>query len=77
MLQYFTTTVPNASWQTLAGGLYYKQEQSALERVAKYFQRQPGIKIFEVVRVNLVVVIFVTPAMTICNCNFIVDDYKR
>ena len=43
MLQYFITTVPNASWQILAGGLYYRQEQAALERVAKKYQRQPGM----------------------------------
>ena len=44
MLQYFITTVPNASWQTLAGGLYYcEDEEAALERVKKYFQRQPGM----------------------------------
>ena len=43
MLQYFITTMPNASWQTLAGGLYYRQEQATLERVMKYFQRQPGM----------------------------------
>ena len=42
-LEYFITTVPNASWQTLAGGLYYLQEQAALERAKKYFQRQPGM----------------------------------
>ena len=42
-LQYFITTVPNASWQVLAGVLYYGQEQAALERVTKYFQRQPGM----------------------------------
>ena len=43
MLQYFITTMPNASWQTLAWGLYYWEEQAALERVMKYFQRQPGM----------------------------------
>ena len=43
MLQYFITTVPNASWQTLAGGLYQIQEHAALRRVTKYFQAQPGM----------------------------------
>ena len=43
MLRYFITTMPNASWQTLAGGLYYAQEQAALERVTKYFQQQSGM----------------------------------
>ena len=43
-LEYFITTVPNASWQTLAGGLYYLQEQAELEKtVKKYFQREPGM----------------------------------
>jgi len=43
MLQYFITTVPNASWEILAGGLYYQQEHAALEKVAKYFQPHPGM----------------------------------
>ena len=43
MFQCFITAVPNASWQTLAGGLYYRQELKALERVTKYFQPQPGM----------------------------------
>ena len=42
MLQYFITTVPNASWQTLAGGLYHTQDRTALERVKKHFRPQPG-----------------------------------
>jgi len=43
MFQCFITAIPNASWQTLAGGLYYRQELTALERVTKYFQPQPGM----------------------------------
>ena len=43
MLQYFITTVPNASWETLAGGLYYAQEHAALANVSKQFQSQPGV----------------------------------
>lgn len=43
MLQYFFTTVPNASWETLAGGLCYQQEHAALETVKEYLQPQPGI----------------------------------
>ena len=43
MLQYFITTVPNASWQVLAGGLYYQQEHAALEKVTKYYQPHPGM----------------------------------
>jgi len=43
MLQYFIAIVPNSSWQTLAGHLYYRQEHAALERVTKYFQPQPGM----------------------------------
>lgn len=41
MLQNFITTMPNASWQTLAGDLYSLQEHAALERVKRYFQ--PGM----------------------------------
>jgi len=43
VLQYFIATVPNASWQTLAGGLYHRQEYAALSRVTKYFQPQAGM----------------------------------
>ena len=45
ILQCFITTVPNALWQTLAGALYHRQEQAALERVMKYFQRKPGMSV--------------------------------
>ena len=43
ILRTFITTVPNASWETLAGGLYQVQEHAALQRVTEYFQPQPGI----------------------------------
>jgi len=43
ILQYIITTLPDASWQTLAGALYYLKHDAALTRVTKYFQPQPGI----------------------------------
>ena len=42
-LQYYITTAPNASWQSLAGCMYCLNDHAALERVTKYFRRQPGI----------------------------------
>lgn len=43
MLLYFISAVSNASWQTLAGSLYYLKEQTALIKVRSYFKRQPGV----------------------------------
>jgi len=42
MLRYFITTMPNASWETLAGGLYRQQEHAALETATKFFKPKPG-----------------------------------
>jgi len=41
MLRYFITTMPNASWETLAGGLYRQQEHAALETATKFFKPKP------------------------------------
>ena len=41
-LNYYVTTVAAASWEHLAGILYYLEEHAALDKVKKYFQRQPG-----------------------------------
>ena len=45
MLNYFVTMMPNASWRTLVGGLYYQEEQLALMKATSYVQRQPGINV--------------------------------
>ena len=42
MVNYFVTSVPNASWEKLAGALYYYGEENALTVVKSYFQRNPG-----------------------------------
>lgn len=42
MVNYFVTSVPNASWEKLAGALYYYGEENALTVVKSYFQRKPG-----------------------------------
>ena len=42
MVNYFVTSVPNASWEKLAGALYYYGEENALKKVKTYFQRKPG-----------------------------------
>ena len=40
---FFITSMPSASWQLIAGVLYYREEQTALTKVSSYFQRQPGM----------------------------------
>ena len=40
---YYITSMPSASWQLVAGVLYYCGEQTALTKVTGYFQRQPGM----------------------------------
>ena len=42
MVNYFVTSVPNASWERLAVALYYYGEENALTVVKSYFQRNPG-----------------------------------
>ena len=42
-MEYFITAVPRASWETLAGQLYYMQQHEALEKVKVYIQQQPGM----------------------------------
>ena len=42
MMNYYITNTP-ASWELLAGALYYRGEQTALTKVTSYFQRQPGM----------------------------------
>lgn len=42
-LNYYCTTVPNASWQRISGTLHCMQEHKALENVKNCFERQPGM----------------------------------
>ena len=42
MLQYFLDNVPMASWQKVAGVLYYMGEKTALEAVKKFLKVTPG-----------------------------------
>lgn len=44
MMNYYVTSIANASWQMLAGALYYCGEQTALKKVKAYFQRQRGMR---------------------------------
>ena len=40
---YWLEYMPNASWDTLAGWLFYMEEVSALQAVSKYTNKEPGI----------------------------------
>ena len=42
MLVYYLHTVPQASWQTIAGALYYRKEVTALEAVKRFLHHTPG-----------------------------------
>ena len=42
MLQYFLNNVPMASWQKVAGALYYDEEETALRAVKKFLPVTPG-----------------------------------
>ena len=42
MLVYYLHTVPQASWQTIAGALYYSKEVTALEAVKRFLHHTPG-----------------------------------
>ena len=44
MMNYYVTSIANASWQMLAAALYYCGEQTALKKVKAYFQRQRGMR---------------------------------
>ena len=43
MMNYYITGMPSASWQLMAGALYYLGQQNSLRKVTSYFQRQPGM----------------------------------
>ena len=42
MLQYFLKNVPMASWQKVAGALYYWEEEMALQAAMKFLTVTPG-----------------------------------
>ena len=42
MLVYYLHTMPQASWQTIAGVLYYREEVTALEAVKRFLHHTPG-----------------------------------
>ena len=42
MLVYYLHTVPQASWQTIAGALYFMEEVTALEAVKRFLHHTPG-----------------------------------
>ena len=42
MLVYYLHTMPQASWQTIAGALYYREEVTALEAVKRFLHHTPG-----------------------------------
>ena len=42
MLVYYLHTVPQASWQTIAGALYKREEVTALEAVKRFLHHTPG-----------------------------------
>ena len=42
MLVYYLHTVPQASWQTIAGALYYREKVTALEAVKRFLHHIPG-----------------------------------
>ena len=43
--KYWLEYMPNASWDTLAGRLFYTEEVSALLAVSNYTNKEPGIHI--------------------------------
>ena len=43
MITYYINTIPLASWATVAGGLYWKGENVALEAVKKYLHHITGL----------------------------------
>ena len=42
MLVYYLLTVPQASWRTIAGALYFMKEVTALEAVKRFLHHTPG-----------------------------------
>ena len=42
LAKYFVSSVPGASWTTLAGALYYSQESAALLAVGRHLKEEKG-----------------------------------
>ena len=42
MLVYYLHTMPQASWENIAGALYYMEEVTALEAVKRFLHHTPG-----------------------------------
>ena len=42
LAQYFTSTLPAASWSLLAGALYWCKEEAVLQAVSSHLQREDG-----------------------------------
>ena len=42
MLVYYLHTVSQASWRTIVGALYYREEVTALEAVKRFLHHTPG-----------------------------------
>ena len=42
VINYWLLYVPNASWSTLAGSLWYLKKEKALEKVQRYIQKAAG-----------------------------------
>ena len=42
MLVYYLHTMPQASWEDIAGALYYREEVTALEAVKRFLHHTPG-----------------------------------
>ena len=40
--EYFVNSVPGASWTTLAGALYHKEESAALLAVGRHLEEENG-----------------------------------
>ena len=65
LCKYWLEYMPNASWDTLAGQLFYMGEDSALQAISKYTNKEPGIhnihtRLFEVSQsLHVVVVVIV------------------
>ena len=53
LLLYYINTVPRASWQNVAGALYWREEVTALKAVNVFLQSTPaGEMIFQGTKIN-------------------------
>ena len=42
LAEYFISALPAPSWSTLAGALYYREDEAALQAVSSHLQREDG-----------------------------------